>query len=98
MAKFEAMFLLIILVSVAFVMDIVHGSHIDCTAKETAKVYPYVFGMNQTVTDKTSNFQDGTNGMVDVEIENSITDYSLNTYVAISATRKCYFDATNCAD
>ena len=87
-------FLLIMALSVL----VVDGSHIDCTTKESAKTYPYVFGMNQTVTDKTSNFQDGTNGMVDVEIENSITDHDLNTYVAISATRKCYFDSTNCAD
>ena len=43
-----------------------------------------------TAREKFGNFRNSfsTNGMVDVEIENSITDYSLNTYVAIDLSNE----------
>ena len=95
MVHYKKVFLLMMMM-MSSVVD-AHGSHINCAAKETAKVYPYVFGLNQTVTNKTNNFEDGSNGLVDVKIENSITDDTLKTFVALAATSKCYFDANECA-
>ena len=80
---------LLLLLTIQLYVMIVQA--VDCTAEESNKVYPYVFGLNQTVTNKTNNSQDTTNGLIDVNIENIITDSSLNTYVAVTASSKCYF-------
>ena len=71
---------------------------LDCSTEKSSKVYPYIFGMNQTMTNKTNRWQDGEVGLIDVNIENMITDSSLNSYVALTATTSCYFDGKGCVD
>ena len=80
---------LVSLIAVCYMVGLA-WSNPTCT--DTAKTYPYVFGLNQTATNKTNSATDPNKNIVDVNIENIITDSSQATYIAVTASSKCYFE------
>ena len=87
--------IIIVILLITFGMP---SSGLDCSTEKSSKVYPYIFGMNSTATNQTNRWQDKFGGLQDVSIENVITDSSLDSYVALTASTSCYFDGKGCFD
>ena len=77
-------------------VNMLNVAALDCSEEKSSKVFPYVFGLNQTATNVTNRWESGANGIIQINIENTITDSSLDTYVALTASNPCYFSGKEC--
>ena len=66
--------MVIFIFSIMLMLNMLNAGHLDCSEEKSSKVFPYVFGLNQTATNATNRWDSGSAGIVRINIENTITD------------------------